>query len=695
MPRALAVALLALAAAAAQQFRSSIELVHLDVSVLDASRRPVTGLTAADFTILEDGQPRPVEAFAAVTLPPPAKKDDAPWSRTVSPDVQLNEPVRAPEGRLFVLVIDDALIPGDPAIVAAARRIGDTAIARLSPGDQMAVVFTAGRRGAQNFTSDHSKLRAAVASFQPGMARHVMGWDLATWNEEKQIWERQVDADAGYRAGSLRTLEDVTTSLAAAPQRRKAVIFLSPGVFADSEAGAGVRLASPGESMQIRDSNAALVGRLAPLYRRLRAANITLYTVDPAGLGGMEAYVARAAGSIAAIATAKESSGAFTDWFNPSSPPRAVDLARRMAQVQLDFMKSAAENTGGLAVLDTNDVEGGINRIFDENTSYYLLGFSPPATHRPGSLHRLEVKVSRPGMTVRTRSGYEVPAPAPPAPSPGAPGETKSAQPEAMAVAISGPVPRGTLPMRVALAPFKSPAGSPSAAIVIVTLGLEHKAGGSSEQSFELELRAFTVEGASSAGERRTGTLTLRPPPPGEAAADLLSTLALGHGRYELRIGARLSPAAIEGSIFADLEVPEFAKDPVSLSGVLMETTPGGNAGPLGALKDLVAVVPTTRREFTLADKQVRAFLRVYQGGSSAPAPVTLRVSVRNQAQELVYNYPHRLAPARFAGDREEEFVFDLPMNALRPGSYLLTFEAVAGTARALRQVRFAISPGR
>jgi hypothetical protein len=472
------------------------------------------------------------------------------------------------------------------------------------------------------------------------------------------------------------------------------VIFVSPGLFADDDGASQIRLAGPGQSRHLADENNSLVARLAPLYRRMRAANITLYTVDPAGLGGMEAYILRNAAGLAATANASGGDNLMFDWFS-QSPPRPMNLARHMARVQLDFMKSAAENTGGLAVLDTNDVEGGINRIFDENTSYYLLGFSPPATHRPGSLHRLEVKVSRPGMTVRTRSGYEVPEPAPTAPAASASSDAKSAPPSATTLAISGPVPRGTLPMRVALAPFKSPPGSASAAIVIVTLGLEHKVDGASEQSFDVELRAFTTEGASRAGERRSGTLTLRPPPSGEAAADLLSTLTLPPGRYELRIGATLSPAAIEGSIFADVEVPDFAKEPLSLSGVLMETTPGGNAGPLEALKDVATVVPTTRREFMLADKRVRAFLRVYQGGSNALAPVTLRVSVRNQAQELVYNYPHRLGPARFAGDREEDFVFDLPMNALRPGPYLLTFEAIAGTARALRQVRFAISPGR
>ena len=693
MPRALAFALIALAAAASQQFRSSVDLVHLDVSVLDSSRRPVTGLKAADFTILEDGQPRPVEAFVAVTLPPPEKKDDVPWSRTVSPDVQINEPVRAPEGRLFVLVIDDALIPGDPAMVAAARRIGETAIARLSSGDQMAVVFTQNSGGAQNFTSDVSKLSSAIASFQPGMARHVMGWDSASYDPEGG-WIRHADMDALYRAGSMRTLEMAASSLAAAPQRRKAVIFVSPGVFADSGGAAEIRLAQPGMSRQLSEENNSLVARLAPLYRRMRAANITLYTVDPAGLGGMEEYIMRTAAGMSATATATGGGSVMFDWFG-NRPPSAMNLARHMAQVQLDFMKSAAGNTGGLAVLDTNDVEGGINRIFDENTSYYLLGFSPPATHRPGSLHRLEVKVSRPGVTVRTRSGYEVPEPAPAVPASAAPSDTKPAAPAAAAMAISGPIPKGTLPMRVALAPFKSSTATSSAATVVVALGLEHKVERASEQSFDVELRAFTTEGSARAAERRTGTLTLRPPPTGEATADLLSTLTLPPGRYELRIGTTLSPAAIEGSIFADLDVPDFAKDPLALSGVLMETTPGGNAGPLEALKDLVSVVPTTRREFTLADKRIRAFLRVYQGGSNAPAPVTVRVSLRNQAQELVYNYPHRLPAARFAADREEDFVFDLPMNALRPGQYLLTFESVAGTARAQRQVRFTVSPGR
>jgi hypothetical protein len=46
----------------APTFRSGVELIQLDVSVLDKDRRPVQGLTAADFTVLVDGQPRPIVA---------------------------------------------------------------------------------------------------------------------------------------------------------------------------------------------------------------------------------------------------------------------------------------------------------------------------------------------------------------------------------------------------------------------------------------------------------------------------------------------------------------------------------------------------------------------------------------------------------------------------------------------------------
>jgi VWFA-related protein len=379
------------------------------VSVLDRNRQPVRGLRAEDFTILEDGEARTIAAFAElhVKAPRPVAARPALVDRA-APDVHTNEIARTPEGRLFVLVLDDAMIPKEALMVATARKIAATAIDRMSPDDQMAVVFTVNSRGAQNFTGDRTKLLRAVDTFSPGYATHVMGWDLATFNQETGVWERQVDGDDGYRAGAIRTLEMVAESLIAAPQRRKAIIFVSTGVFADADGAATPMAIAPGRSMMIRDSNASLVARLPPLFRRMREANVAIYSVDPAGLGGLESYVLSRAAGIQAINSAKRNMSLADDWFNPTGPPMATDLSRKMAAVNLDFLKTAATNTGGLAITDTNDLSGGIGRIFDENSSYYLLGFGIPPGHRPGSRHRLEVRVNRPEVVVLARRGAAV-----------------------------------------------------------------------------------------------------------------------------------------------------------------------------------------------------------------------------------------------------------------------------------------------
>jgi hypothetical protein len=60
-----------LAAQALPQFRSGVELVQIDVTVLDNQRRPLTGLTASDFTVLDDGVETPIRAFTPVELARP------------------------------------------------------------------------------------------------------------------------------------------------------------------------------------------------------------------------------------------------------------------------------------------------------------------------------------------------------------------------------------------------------------------------------------------------------------------------------------------------------------------------------------------------------------------------------------------------------------------------------------------------
>jgi len=679
-------------------FRAGVDIVHLDVSVLDRDRRPVRGLTQADFTVLEDGKPQPIVAFASIDVPEaPAPTEPAAWLRDVPPDIRTNEIARKPEGRLFVLLLDDGLIPQDPAATASAKRIARLAIDKLGPADQMAVVFTVGR-GAQNFTGDRARLLAAVDTLNPGYAKHLLGWDTAVWDELLKKWVLTTDGDAGFRLGSVRTLESVADTLIAAPQRRKAIIYVSPGVMADLEMNSQPSLIGPGTSQLIRSENAGLVARLPELYRRMQRANVTIYAVDPTGVGGLEAYVMRAAATLAPLRGVTQPFGLMDDWFNPSHPPPAMDLARRVTTINLDFLETAASNTGGIAITNTNEFTAGIDRIFQENASYYLLGFSAAPTHKPGSMHRLEVRVKRDNVQVRARTGYVVaqtpPTSAAPAAAPAQPGAAEAgsnsvAVSPAVATALAAPVPAGDLPMRVAVAPFAVP-GSANGSVAIA-LGLRHPVvTESTERTFELHVRAFTSEGASRGGQQHAGKFAILPPTPGgDTAFDLLSQLSLPPGRYELRLAAGLQPANLAGSVFADVEVPDFADAPLSLSGVLLETDPPGQAGPLEALRSIVPVVPTSKREFTLREK-VSAFLRVYQGGNRALTPASIRIIVQDGHDRLVYNNRMPLGVAKFdEKTRHADVRFDLPLRAMQPGSHLLTFEARLGEHTARRQVRF------
>ncbi|HEX6464217.1 MAG TPA: hypothetical protein VFZ98_07190 [Vicinamibacterales bacterium] len=69
------------------QFRSGVDVAQFTVTVLDKNRHPVTGLTASDFEVLVDGSPRPLAAFAAVTLSdnrslPPTRTTSSPSRAT-------------------------------------------------------------------------------------------------------------------------------------------------------------------------------------------------------------------------------------------------------------------------------------------------------------------------------------------------------------------------------------------------------------------------------------------------------------------------------------------------------------------------------------------------------------------------------------------------------------------------------------
>ena len=87
-----------------------------------------------------------------------------------------------------------------------------------------------------------------------------------------------------------------------------------------------------------------------------------------------------------------------------AAAPITVDA--RNLRDRLETLRTLAEATDGIAVMNNNDLDTGLKRISDDLSSYYLLGYYSSNGKLDGRFHNIKVRVKRPGVDVRARKGY-------------------------------------------------------------------------------------------------------------------------------------------------------------------------------------------------------------------------------------------------------------------------------------------------
>ena len=148
-----------------------------------------------------------------------------------------------------------------------------------------------------------------------------------------------------------------------------------------------------------------------PSRRVVRAAervNAAVYFVDVRGVVASPPW---------ASADAPNDADLNSSRMTPEQVLQIKDMMARAARDRLTTeryvgVETMAEETGGLILRGTNDLGPGLARISAESRSYYLLGYHPTSPARGGQFRKIEVKVTRPGLTVRARKGYEAAGPA-------------------------------------------------------------------------------------------------------------------------------------------------------------------------------------------------------------------------------------------------------------------------------------------
>ena len=201
-------------------------------------------------------------------------------------------------------------------------------------------------------------------------------------NDAPRIGEAR--GDVGVIAAYIHSRAGLTYSLAVA--RNRATLDLLARAVDSLRLAPGRKAAILLSKGFIYDTN---LRGFKDVSRAAREANVAIFFVDARGLeAGTSQSAAEAIGQ--------------TD---------ARDIGWATAGIELEAAGAVtvAEETGGFAVRNTNDLSAGIRRIADESRSYYLVGYTPRESRRDGRFHKIQVRVNRPGLTVRARKGYCAP----------------------------------------------------------------------------------------------------------------------------------------------------------------------------------------------------------------------------------------------------------------------------------------------
>lgn len=672
-------------------FRTDVNLVEVHAVVTDARGEFVGDLTREDFEIFESGRLQKPSVFQLVDTPLAARARTT-ASLTAEPDVRASAPRF--EGRLYVLVLDDLHTSAlrSQSVRRAARQFIER---HLADGDLAAVVHTSGRSDAgQELTPSRRLLLAAVDRFQGHKLPSITAERLAVHLNDRDL-ERAVnssgdtgsssssnatsrtedprDAERGMNAQrALGAIRNIAKWLSDVPGRRKSLVLFSEGIEYDIYDVFNNRAASS-IMANARDAIAAA-----------QRANVTIFAVDPRGLTQL---------GDEAITIQSLSDDPQVDYGT------ARGFANELLMAQ-ESLISLAQETGGLAVVRQNDITGGLARIERDTSRYYILGYVADPSTSPGKFRKIEVKVNRPGLTIRARRGY-VPADLKSAER--RDGGVKAGTSPALAAALSNPVPVGDVAMRAWAAPFKGAGKTASVALAVEIDGSSLQYRQQDDrflENLELSIVAADHDGKVRGSDRQTLNLKLKPETHQRLIAGggvrMLSRIELPPARYQLRIGLHASNGGAVSTVPLDLEVPDYAKLPFALSGLVITSTAAPRLltpRPDPLLKEALPLPPVATRSFD-PNETMAVFAEIYDRSAPSPHEVDVKVVVvPDSSASPVFTTTETLTMAASATTRARGYRAEIPLNGLAPGDYVLRLEASsrAGNHTAARDIPFTV----
>jgi len=541
--------------------RINVNLVQVDAVVTDAKGKPVKDLKAGDFELLQDGKVQKIRNFEFVRV------KDTLGSMTVRPGSMpvVNSaavalpPTSTPKPnevrRTIALVVDDIGLSQD-SIVHTREALRKWINNEMQPGDLVSVVRTNAAMGAlQQFTSDRRLLNAAVdrVKYQPGRI------GVESFEPFRGVATDGGPglADVGFRIGladaylvsSINSIRYVMQGLRDLPGRKSLILFAE-----DMNLNALDR-----QRMGIED-------RLQQLSDEANRSSVVIHAIDPRGVVFLGPTVSDNLSGRSPQQIAASIGGRASDYINSQ-----------------DGMVLLTQRTGGLFFGSSNDLATPLSRAIDDGDGYYLLGYQPEDdTFAPGSggaarYHSISLRVKRPGLKVRSRTGFFGIRDA--APSTSSP-QTREAQ---IAKALVSPF--TTADLRVRLTTLFSSTDTEGAYIKVLLhfdahdlTFTEEAADGARSATVDVVLVAFDENGDPAESVNKTWSLRVAQEKYEEVLRKgLVYSVPVPikkAGPYQLRAALRDATSQKLGSAMQFVDVPDVKSGRLALTGIVVTADP-------------------------------------------------------------------------------------------------------------------------
>jgi len=359
-------------------FRTSVDLVSSDVIVRNKRGVFQADLTKDDFELYEDGVKQELNSFVLVHGGRAYTTQLAPTAAPVREGIILPppRPTNDAAGRIICFIIDDLHLDFRDTIRVRQlfKKMGKELV---HEGDLFGVVSTGTSSIAMDLTYDRSRLDEA--------ANRITGGGMKPSEIIQQSASGETPAEVTHRAHvAFETAYDLLKNLESAHNRRKAVVLISNGY--DFDPFAAARSGNAGSTFLNNDrvdpndpmtdemtrndrfADADLAIELNDLARQANRANATFYAIDPRGLvAGQD--------------------------LDEQVDPTEWETHLKKSQ---DSLRTIAELTGGLAVVNTNDFDKALKRIDAETSDYYVLAYYSTNPDPTQKRRQVEIRVKRP-----------------------------------------------------------------------------------------------------------------------------------------------------------------------------------------------------------------------------------------------------------------------------------------------------------